>query len=185
MDEHPTQTMLNPRLDQSRQSVLEPSSTSFRIVPTSETTLDISPDAAIDDIVESTPIVLVKKIVLMSPDGKPFEPPGGVTSARLDEVTNRFVGHAIGSRRINVMVRRLTEVFVAAGFVATHASADSRNLANGVLMVTIHVGRIATFTAMTDPVGDGNRSASDLETRNHRVSTKLTLSVLGSATRGT
>ncbi|WP_244117675.1 ShlB/FhaC/HecB family hemolysin secretion/activation protein [Burkholderia contaminans] len=148
----PAQLIIDQQREQARQRQLEQPPASITIAPTSETTLEIPPGTPVDAIVETGPTFPVQRIVLETADGKPFEPPGGVSRAKLDAVAALFAGHDLGSHRINVLLKRLTDVFVESGFVTTRALLGPQNLASGTLKVTIQVGRIADFLVNGKPI---------------------------------
>ncbi|WP_332451438.1 POTRA domain-containing protein [Burkholderia ubonensis] len=138
--------IIGQQREQARQRQLEQSPASITIPPTSETAPDIRADTPIGAIVETGPTFAVQRIALQTPDGKPFEPPAGISGKLLDAVVKPFVGHDLGSHRINVLLKRLTHVFVERGFVTIRALLGPQNLATGTLKVTIQVGLIETFT---------------------------------------
>ncbi|KVH35836.1 peptide transporter [Burkholderia cepacia] len=148
----PAQLIIDQQREQARQRQLEQPPASITIAPISETTLEIPPGTPVDAIVETGPTFPVQRIVLETADGKPFEPPGGVSRAKLDAVAALFAGHDLGSHRINVLLKRLTDVFVESGFVTTRALLGPQNLASGTLKVTIQVGRIADFLVNGKPI---------------------------------
>ncbi len=148
----PAQQLIEQQREQARQRQLSQPPASITIAPTSETTLDIPPGTPIDAIVESGPTFAVKQIVLRTPDGKPFVPPGGVSRTTLEETLAPFIGHELGAHRINVLLKRLTDVFVGAGLVTTRALLGPQNLATGTLTVTIQLGRIADFVVNGKPI---------------------------------
>ncbi|RQR51435.1 ShlB/FhaC/HecB family hemolysin secretion/activation protein [Burkholderia sp. Bp9126] len=148
----PAQLIIDQQREQARQRQLEQPPASITIAPTSETTLDIPADTPVGAIVETGPTFAVKRIVLQAPDGKPFEPPGGISGKKLDAVVAPFTGQALGSHRINVLLKRLTDVFVARGFVTTRALLGPQNLATGTLTVTIQLGRIESFMVNGAPI---------------------------------
>ncbi|CAB3750704.1 peptide transporter [Burkholderia sp. MSh2] len=148
----PAQQLIDQQREQARQRQLQQPPASITIAPTSETTLDIPPGTPVDAIVESGPTFPVGTIALRTPDGQPFVPPGGVSRASLAETIAPFTGHDLGSHRINVLLKRLTDVFVGAGFVTTRALLGPQSLATGTLTVTIQLGRIADFVVNGKPV---------------------------------
>jgi hemolysin activation/secretion protein len=113
--------------------------------------LNIPLDTPVDQIAESGPTFRVKHIVLAGPQGAPLARTA-VSKAKLDAVIAAFAGHELGSRRVNVLLRRLTDVYVSAGYVTTRALLGPQNLASGTLTVTIAVGRIEAFTVNGKPV---------------------------------
>ncbi|KVT82645.1 peptide transporter [Burkholderia ubonensis] len=148
----PAQLIIEQQREHARQRQLEQPPASITIAPTAETTLDIPPGTPIEAIVESGPTFDVKRIVLQAPDGKPFEPPSGISGKQLDTVVAPFVGRDLGSHRINVLMKQLTDVFVERGFVTTRALLGPQNLATGTLKITIQVGMIESFTINGKPI---------------------------------
>ena len=148
----PAQLIIEQQREQARQRQLEQPPASITIAPTSETTLDIPPGTPVDSIVETGPTFPVQRIVLQGADGKPFEPPGGITAQQLDAVVVPFIGHDLGSHRINVMLKRITDVFVERGLVTTRSLLGPQNLASGTLKITIQVGVIEAFTINGKPI---------------------------------
>lgn len=148
----PAQQLIDQQREQARQRQLTQPPASITIAPTSETTLDIPTGTPVEAIVETGPTFPVRQIVLRTPDGQPFVPPGGVPHGKLDDAIAPFTNHELGSHRINVLLKRLTDVFVGAGFVTTRALLGPQNLATGTLTVTIQLGRIADFVVNGKPI---------------------------------
>ncbi|WP_245983030.1 ShlB/FhaC/HecB family hemolysin secretion/activation protein [Trinickia fusca] len=70
-----------------------------------------------------------------------------VLAAReLDAVAQPFIGKQLGRNRINLLLRRLTEAFIAQGYITTRAYLGAQNLASGTLKINIVAGRVAAFT---------------------------------------
>ncbi|KML49419.1 peptide transporter [Burkholderia cepacia] len=142
----PAQLIIEQQREQARQRQLVQPPASITVAPTSETTLDIPPDTPVNAIAESGPIFAVKQITLQAPDGSAFQPPSSVSGKGLEAVVAPFVGQDLGSHRINVLLKRITDVFVERGFVTTRALLGPQNLATGTLKITIQVGVIESFT---------------------------------------
>ena len=148
----PAQLIIEQQREQARQRQIEQPPASITVAPTLETTLDIPVDTPVDAIVETGPTFAVKQIVLQAPDGKPFEPPRGISAKELDAIIEPFANHELGSHRINVLLKRITDVFVAHGLVTTRALLGSQNLGTGLLKITIQVGTIEAFTINGKPI---------------------------------
>ncbi|WP_322079867.1 POTRA domain-containing protein, partial [Burkholderia cepacia] len=110
------------------------------------------PGTPVDAIVESGPTFRVREILLQSAGGERFESPGGVSRAELDALVGEFANHELGTHRINVLLKRLTDTFVAAGYVTTRALLGPQNLSTGTLRVTIQVGHVAGFMVNGQPI---------------------------------
>lgn len=65
-----------------------------------------------------------------------------LSDSEVETITAPFVGHALGTNRINLLLRRFTEAFVAKGYVTTRAYLGEQNLASGVLVITVVPGKI-------------------------------------------
>jgi hemolysin activation/secretion protein len=149
----PGQQLIDEQRQQARQRQLAQPPASITVAPsTDETTLDIPPDTPIDQIVEKGPTFPIDRIALATADNKPFVSPSGVPQTKLDAIVAPFVGHALGSHRINVLLKRLTDAFVGAGYVTTRALLGPQNLGSGTLTVTIQVGHIGGYTVNGQPI---------------------------------
>ncbi len=149
----PGQQLIDEQREQARQRQLAQPPASISVAPQApETTLDIPPDTPVDQIVETGPTFPVSRIVLAEPDGRPYTPLPGVPRAKLDAIVAPFTGHALGSHRVNVLLKRLTDAFVAEGYVTTRALLGPQNLGSGTLTVTVQVGRIGGFRVNGEPV---------------------------------
>ncbi|MCA8380669.1 ShlB/FhaC/HecB family hemolysin secretion/activation protein [Burkholderia cenocepacia] len=148
----PAQLIIEQQREQARQRQLEQPPPSVTVPPPADTTLDVPPGTPVDAIVESGPTFRVGQILLQSADGKPFESPGGVSRTKLDSIIGAFANHELGSHRINVLLKRLTDTFVSAGYVTTRALLGKQNLSSGTLTVTIQVGHVSAFVVNGQPI---------------------------------
>ncbi|WP_325101130.1 ShlB/FhaC/HecB family hemolysin secretion/activation protein, partial [Paraburkholderia kururiensis] len=149
----PGQQLIDEQREQARQRQLAQPPASISVAPQApETTLDIPVDTPVDQIVETGPTFPVSRIVLAEPDGWPYRPLPGVPQAKLDTIVAPFIGHALGSHRVNVLLKRLTDAFVAEGYVTTRALLGPQNLGSGTLTVTVQVGRVGGFMVNGQPV---------------------------------
>ncbi|MEK6292367.1 MAG: ShlB/FhaC/HecB family hemolysin secretion/activation protein [Paraburkholderia tropica] len=119
--------------------------------PESANALDIPLDTPVDQIVETGPTFRIDRIALTGPKGSPVAKTA-VSHATLESIIAAFAGRELGSRRVNVLLRRLTNAYVSAGYVTTRALLGAQNLSSGTLEVTIAVGRIEAFTVNGKPV---------------------------------
>ncbi len=67
-------------------------------------------------------------------------------------VLKPFIGKQLGQRRINLLIRRLTEAFVKHGWITTRAYLGEQNLKSGVLKVKVVPGKIEAFTLNGKPL---------------------------------
>ncbi|WDR87687.2 ShlB/FhaC/HecB family hemolysin secretion/activation protein [Burkholderia ambifaria] len=148
----PAQLIIEQQREQARQRQLDQPPASITVAPTTGTSLDIPPGTPVESIVETGPTFAVKRIELQTPDGKPFDPPRGISTKQLDVIVKSFVDHELGSHRINVLLKRITDVFIERGYVTTRALLGPQNLATGTLKVTIQLGVIEAFTVNGKPI---------------------------------
>jgi hemolysin activation/secretion protein len=149
----PAQQLIDQQRERARQQLLNQPPASITLPASeAETTLDIPPDTPVDHIAETGPTFQVNRIVLAGPNASPLVNPTRVPQATLDAIIAPFTGHALGSHRINVLLKRLTDAFVSAGYVTTRALLGPQNLATGTVTVTVQVGRIEAFTVNGQPI---------------------------------
>jgi len=60
-------------------------------------------------------------------------------------ITRPFVDRDLGTNRINLLLRRLTEAFVQRGFVTTRAYLPPQNLKEGVLTIAVVPGKVESL----------------------------------------
>jgi hemolysin activation/secretion protein len=153
----PAQPLLDQQRDQARQRALNESPATISGVPAAQT-LDIPLGTPVDQIVESGPTFAVSKIELEAPtstssNGNPSIALKTILKpAQIDAITAPFVGRALGAHRLNVLLKRLADAFVAAGYVTTRAFLGPQNLETGTLKVTVQVGRVESFTINGQPI---------------------------------
>lgn len=70
----------------------------------------------------------------------------------LDRIAAPFVGKQLGRNRINLLLRRLTEAFIARGYITTRAYLGPQNLASGTLKINVVPGRVAALTLNGKPL---------------------------------
>ncbi len=88
-----------------------------------------------------------------------------LSDAEIGAITAPFVGKALGTNRINLLLRRFTEAFVARGLITTRAYLGEQNLASGVLMVTVVPGTVESIRLNGRTIrprgGDGSVDGKD------------------------
>lgn len=72
--------------------------------------------------------------------------------SELDAIAAPFVGRQLGRNRINLLLRRVTEAFIARGYITTRAYLGAQNLASGALKVNIVDGKVSAFTLNGKPL---------------------------------
>ncbi|RLK39459.1 ShlB/FhaC/HecB family hemolysin secretion/activation protein [Cupriavidus plantarum] len=97
----------------------------------------VAPDTRVEDVEETATTFEIHRIEV---EGNTV-----LSDAQLSAITQSFVGHRLGANRINLLLRRFTEAFVAQGYITTRAYLGPQNLASGVLRVTVVPGRVESF----------------------------------------
>jgi hemolysin activation/secretion protein len=148
----PALQLLDEQKRQERQRQLNEPPPSISVAPTApEQVLDIPLDTPVPQIVETGPVFPVSRIELKGPDGTPLESTA-VSQATLDAIVVPFAHQDLGSHRVNVLLKRLTDAYVAAGYVTTRALLGPQNLASGTLVITIQIGHVGAFTVNGQPI---------------------------------
>lgn len=70
----------------------------------------------------------------------------------LDAIAAPFVGRQLGRNRINLLLRRVTEAFIARGYITTRAYLGAQNLASGTLKINLVDGKVSAFTLNGRPL---------------------------------
>ncbi|MFL9998597.1 ShlB/FhaC/HecB family hemolysin secretion/activation protein [Paraburkholderia sediminicola] len=144
----PAQQLIDQQRERARQQQLDqpPASITIEGNPASgvAATPDVAPGTPVDQIPESGPTFNIERIDV---DGNTVPP-----RARIDAIIAAFAGHQLGSNRLNVLLKRLTEAFVAAGYVTTRAFLGPQNLGSGTLKITVQVGHVAQYTVNGQPI---------------------------------
>ncbi len=95
---------------------------------------DVPAGADIETLAEPGATFLVERIQ--------FDGDAVVSASKLDDLVVPFLHKHLGRNRINVLLRRLTQMYIDAGYVTTRVYLGQQNLASGTLVVTIVPGRI-------------------------------------------
>ncbi|WGS51129.1 ShlB/FhaC/HecB family hemolysin secretion/activation protein [Paraburkholderia sp. D15] len=70
----------------------------------------------------------------------------------LDAIAAPFIGKHLGRNRINLLLRRVTEAFIARGYITTRAYLGAQNLASGTLKINLVDGKVSAFTLNGHPL---------------------------------
>jgi hemolysin activation/secretion protein len=148
----PAQQLIDQQREAARQRQLAEPPSQISVAPSgSDTSLNIPLDTPVDQIPEPGPTFQVRHIVLTGPEGRPFVQTT-VSQSTLDAITAAFAGREIGSHRLNLLLRRLTDAYVSAGYVTTRAVLGPQNIGSGTLTVVIQTGMIEAFTVNGKPI---------------------------------
>jgi len=102
-----------------------------------ENRVPTAPDVRVEDLEETATTFAIDRIEVV---GNTV-----LSDADVEAITAPFAGRRLGANRINLLLRRFTEAFVARGYITTRAYLGEQNLASGVLRVTVVPGRVESF----------------------------------------
>ncbi|WP_296651619.1 ShlB/FhaC/HecB family hemolysin secretion/activation protein [Paraburkholderia sp.] len=83
---------------------------------------------------------------------------------QLDALAQPFLGRELGRNRINLLLRRVTEAFIAHGYITTRAYLGAQNLSSGTLTIRVVAGHVAAFTLNGKPLRPGDPKAGPFGT---------------------
>ncbi|QKM56975.1 Hemolysin transporter protein ShlB [Burkholderia glumae] len=105
---------------------------------------DLPADADVGTLPEVAPTFMIRHIE--------FSGDTVLSERELARIARPFLYHQLGRNRINLLLRRLTEAFIAHGYITTRAYLGAQNLAAGTLTIRIVAGRVAAFTLNGKPL---------------------------------
>lgn len=132
VEQDPGQRLLQEQKDRERERALNQPPPQITVTEPPPQTLP--PGVDIESLPDAEPTFVIDHIDLV---GNTVLAP-----AQVAEITRPFIGKHLGSNRINLLLRRLTEAFVARGFITTRAYLGEQNLKDGKLVITIIPGKI-------------------------------------------
>ncbi|VVE83225.1 peptide transporter [Pandoraea sputorum] len=136
----PAQRLLDEQRSRELQRELDRQPAQIEVAPAASPQVpDLPADADIDTLPDPEPTFRIDRIV--------FKGDNVLSASELDRITAAFLNKSLGRRRIDLLMRRLTEAFVARGLITTRAYlATPQNLSSGTLAITVVAGRISGFT---------------------------------------
>lgn len=162
----PAQRLLDEQRSRELQRELDRQPAPIEVTPSAASQVpDLPADTDVETLPDPEPTFRIDHIVYKG---------GAVLSqSQRDRISAPFLHKSLGRRRIDLLLRRLTEAFVANGLITTRAYlATPQNLSSGTLAITIVAGRIGGFTlnggalrpSGNGPKGDGGGLLTDAGT---------------------
>ncbi|WP_449412389.1 ShlB/FhaC/HecB family hemolysin secretion/activation protein [Pandoraea soli] len=162
----PAQRLLDEQRSRELQRELDRQPAPIEVTPSAASQVpDLPADTDVERLPDPEPTFRIDHIVYKG---------GAVLSqSQRDRISAPFLHKSLGRRRIDLLLRRLTEAFVANGLITTRAYlATPQNLSSGTLAITIVAGRIGGFTlnggalrpSGNGPKGDGGGLLTDAGT---------------------
>jgi hemolysin activation/secretion protein len=87
-----------------------------------------------------------------------------LSKRQMDAIKQPFLGKQLGRNRINLLLRRITEAFIAHGYITTRAYLGPQSLSSGKLVIQIVAGHVAAFTLNGKPLRPRDKNAGVFET---------------------
>ena len=132
----PGQRLLDEQRARQRQRELDAAPAQIQVAPGAQPTVPNLPAGAdVESLPETGPTFLIDHVV--------FAGETVLSTKQLDAVTTPFIGKHLGRNRIDLLLRRLTEAYIAKGYITTRVYLSTpQNLASGTLSITVVPGRI-------------------------------------------
>lgn len=131
-EQDPAQRLLQEQRERERQRELEQAPAQISIPTPAQPSLP--PDADVETLPDAEPTFRIDHIDVT---GNTV-----LAAEEVERITRPFINRRLGTNRINLLLRRFTEAFVAKGFVTTRAYLGEQNLKSGILAVTVIPGKI-------------------------------------------
>ncbi|WP_230427145.1 ShlB/FhaC/HecB family hemolysin secretion/activation protein [Collimonas humicola] len=142
VEQDPGQRLLQEQKDRERERALNQSPPQITVEQPPPQTLPAGVD--IESLPDTEPTFKIDHIELAGNTVLP--------AVQVEEITRPFIGKHLGSNRINLLLRRLTEAFVARGLITTRAYLGEQNLKDGKLIITVIPGKIEKITLNGQPL---------------------------------
>ncbi|CAB3680221.1 ShlB/FhaC/HecB family hemolysin secretion/activation protein [Trinickia soli] len=132
----PGQRLLQDQRTRQRQQELDQAPAQIETAPTATPAVPNLPEGAdVESLPESGPTFVIDRIELSGTKV--------LSDEQLDAVTRPFTGKHLGRNRIDLLLRRLTEAYIAHGYITTRVYLSTpQHLSTGRLAITIVPGRI-------------------------------------------
>ncbi|WP_423395034.1 ShlB/FhaC/HecB family hemolysin secretion/activation protein [Burkholderia sp. LMG 21824] len=142
-EQDPAQRLLQEQRDrQRREEIAQPPAQIA--LPEQPAVPDLPPGTDVETLPDVAPMFLIERVEFTGDTilGQPA----------LDRLAAPFLGKQLGRNRINLLLRRLTEAFIAHGYITTRAYLGPQNLASGTLKINLVPGRVAALTLNGKPL---------------------------------
>nr|WP_258002394.1 ShlB/FhaC/HecB family hemolysin secretion/activation protein [Burkholderia sp. WAC0059] len=150
----PGQRLLQDQRDQQRQNEIQQAPAQISVQQPAIPNLPAGAD--VESLPDVAPMFLIMHVA--------FAGDRVLGQRELDEVAKPFLGKKLGRNRINLLLRRLTEAFIAHGDITTRAYLGPQNLAGGTLTINIVAGHVAAFTLNGKPLRPRDPKAGFFDT---------------------
>ena len=133
----PAQRLQNEQRERQREQEMRQPAARMTLPPAA-----VAPEADladIDSVADEGPFFAIERVVLLGDQGF-------IERTGLPEIVTPFRGRQLGTKRIDLLLRRISAALVGGGHVTSRAYLGAQNLASGELRITIVAGRIEAIT---------------------------------------
>ncbi|BCL90911.1 ShlB/FhaC/HecB family hemolysin secretion/activation protein [Ralstonia pseudosolanacearum] len=129
--EDPAQRALRERQQAERQREATQPAPQIQVAPV------VSEPSSVESVVEDGTTFAIHRIELT---GNTV-----LDAATVDQIKQPFLDRELGAKRINLLIRRLTEAFLQRGYVTTRAYLPPQNLKEGTLSIAVVPGKVESL----------------------------------------
>jgi hemolysin activation/secretion protein len=151
----PGQRLLQDQRDQQRHDEVQQSPAQIA-VPAQSAIPNLPAGADVETLADVEPMFRITDIE--------FTGDSVLSRRQMDAIKQPFLGKQLGRNRINLLLRRLTEAFIAHGYITTRAYLGAQNLSSGKLEIKVVAGHVAAFTLNGKPLRPRDPSSGLLDT---------------------
>ncbi|MEZ2311847.1 ShlB/FhaC/HecB family hemolysin secretion/activation protein [Paraburkholderia sp. RCC_158] len=141
-EQDPAQRLLQEQRDRQRRDEIQQAPAQIEVPQ--PTVVNLPEGADVDTLPDVAPLFKVDHIEFIGDTV--------LGQRELDAIAAPFIGKELGRNRINLLLRRVTEAFIARGYITTRAYLGAQNLASGTLKINIVDGKVSAFTLNGHPL---------------------------------
>jgi hemolysin activation/secretion protein len=146
-EQDPAQRLLQEQRDRQRRDEIQQAPAQIEVPQ--PTVVNLPEGADVDTLPDVAPLFKIDHIELIGDTV--------LGQRELDTIAAPFIGKELGRNRINLLLRRVTEAFIARGYITTRAYLGAQNLASGTLKINIVDGKVSAFTLNGHPLRPRDR----------------------------
>ncbi len=147
-EQDPAQRLLQEQRERERQQEMDRAPSRIDVPKQEISTQDV---VDIEAVPETGPVFLVDQIDFVGDEVLP--------QSALMRIAQPFLNRSLGSARIDLLLRRLTERFVQDGLITTRAYLGEQNLRSGKLVITLVSGKIESIRLNGEQISPSDPSS--------------------------
>ncbi len=146
-EQDPAQRLLQEQRDRQRRDEIQQAPAQIEVPQ--PTVVNLPEGADVDTLPDVAPLFKIDRIEFIGDTV--------LGQRELETIAAPFIGKELGRNRINLLLRRVTEAFIARGYITTRAYLGAQNLASGTLKINIVDGKVSAFTLNGHPLRPRDR----------------------------